>query len=356
MTKYIAHASIDERGKASGGSAGDQTGKEVCIRTWYNKPWSHVLRIKDEKIRKQFANNMIDLAKNNKIGYDQNQRNSLLTQASKVNFDFTKIVTACECDCSSAITVAVLGAIYKVKGKSEYEKARNTLYAGFNCRTTSTLRSALTQLSMIDVFKSSTYVAGTSNAVFGDIYLKEGKHVACYIDNGNKVSISAQNNASANTSVNSVNYKVKVNTASGVNCRAEPSTNGAKITAYANGVELAITKESGNWGYANNTGWVCLDYCKKITAPTSAPKPSTSFNPGKTTGTYEVTASALAVRTGPGTSYRRKTKAELTTDGQKHANSNGGLLKGTKVTVSKWSGNWAYIPSGWISGDYLKKV
>lgn len=153
-----------------------------------------------------------------------------------------------------------------------------------------------------------------------------------------------------------VNYKVKVNTTSGVNCRAEPSTKGAKITAYANGVELAITKESGNWGYANNVGWVCLDYCKKITAPTSAPKPSTSINPGKTTGTYEVTASSLVVRTGPETTYRRKSKAELTTDGQKHANSNGGLLKGTRVTVSKWSGNWAYIPSGWVSGDYLKKV
>lgn len=348
MTKYIAHASIDERGKASGGSAGDQTGKEVCIRTWYNKPWSHVLRIKDEKIRKQFANNMIDLAKNNKIGYDQNQRNSLLTQASKVNFDFSKISTKCECDCSSAITVAILGAIYKLKGKNEYDKAYAILYAGSNCRTTSTLRSALTQLSMIDVFKSSTYVAGTSNAVFGDIYLKEGSHVVCYIDNGNKVSVSAQNNASANTSVNSVNYKVKVNTASGVNCRAEPNTNGAKITAYSNGTELTITKESGNWGYANNTGWVCLDYCQKVSTSTV----STS----KATGTYEVTASALAVRTGPGTSYRRKTKPELTTDGQKHANSNGGLLKGTRVTVSKWSGNWAYIPSGWVSGDYLKKI
>lgn len=181
--------------------------------------------------------------------------------------------------------------------------------------------------------------------------------LGCFGINAGSVSKPAQTtNASANTSVNSVNYKVKVNTTSGVNCRAEPSTNGAKITAYANGVELAITKESGNWGYANNVGWVCLDYCKKITAPTSAPKPSTSINPGKTTGTYEVTASSLVVRTGPGTTYRRKSKPELTTDGQKHANSNGGLLKGTRVTVSKWSGNWAYIPSGWVSGDYLKKV
>ena len=104
QTKYIAHASIDENGKISVGSAGDQTSKEVCIRSWYNKPWQYVLRIKDSKVRKQFANNMIDLAKANYAGYDQSQRNTLLAQAKKVDFDFTKITTKCECDCSSAVT------------------------------------------------------------------------------------------------------------------------------------------------------------------------------------------------------------------------------------------------------------
>ena len=93
-----------------------------------------------------------------------------------------------------------LGAIYKIKGQSEYEKAKAILYAGSNCRTTSTLRGALINLGMIDVYTSSTYIAGTSKAVFGDIYLKEGSHVVCYINDGNKVSVSATNNASANTS------------------------------------------------------------------------------------------------------------------------------------------------------------
>lgn len=203
MAKYIAHSSINENGKVSNGAPGDQTAKEVCIRTWYNKPWGHVLRINNETVRKQFANDMIDIAKNDKIGYCQTHRNSLLTQAVKVNFDFTKITTACECDCSSAITVAILAAIYKVLGQSEYDKAYAVLYAASNCRTTSTLRGALTNLGMITVYTSSTYIAGTSNAAFGDIYLKEGSHVVCYIDDGNKVSVSAQNNASANTSASS---------------------------------------------------------------------------------------------------------------------------------------------------------
>lgn len=189
-TKYIAHASIDEHSKIKGGKAGDQTKKEVCIRSWYNKPWSHVLRINNDKVRKQFGNNMIDIAKNDNIGYDQNQRNSLLTKAIKVDFDFTKIKTKCECDCSSSITVAILGAIYKVLGKTEYEKAYKVLYAGNNCRTTSTLRSGLNTLKLITVYSDKAHTASTDKAVFGDIYISEGHHVVCYINNGKKLSLT----------------------------------------------------------------------------------------------------------------------------------------------------------------------
>mgnify|MGYP007007821211 FL=1 len=49
MAVKIGHASIDERGKARGGAAGDQTGKEVCLRDWYDKNWVSVLRPKNEK-------------------------------------------------------------------------------------------------------------------------------------------------------------------------------------------------------------------------------------------------------------------------------------------------------------------
>ena len=47
-TVYIGSARIDERGKASGGQAGDQTGKEVSTQNWYlhSKGWV-VLRPKD---------------------------------------------------------------------------------------------------------------------------------------------------------------------------------------------------------------------------------------------------------------------------------------------------------------------
>ena len=40
----IVNASIDENGNVSGGKSGDQTGKEIYVRSYYNKPWNYVLR------------------------------------------------------------------------------------------------------------------------------------------------------------------------------------------------------------------------------------------------------------------------------------------------------------------------
>lgn len=123
---------------------------------------------------------------------------------------------------------------------------------------------------------------------------------------------------------------------------------------------------SGNdiWGKCPS-GWVCLKKGNSVyavkdgssSAYTSSSSSSSSTSNLKTLGTYEVTASDLSVRTGPGTNYRRKTYAELTADAKAHDYDKDGCInQGTRVTVKEWSGNWARIPSGWVSGDYLKKV
>ena len=150
------------------------------------------------------------------------------------------------------------------------------------------------------------------------------------------------------SSGSSVNYKVKVTANSGLNGRSTPSTSGSKVTAYAKGTVLNISKEQNGWGYTG-TCWVKLEYTEKVS------QGSTSGGL-KALGTYEVAASALKVRTGAGTSYRQKSRSELTADARKHANANGSLLKGTRVTVKEWKNGFARIPSGWVSGDYLKKV
>lgn len=193
MAKYLVHASIDENGRIAGGKSGDQTKKEVCKRTFYIHPWNKVLRIGHANTRKQFANNMIDIANNDNIGYDQNGRNTLLKEAIKVNFDFTKITTKCECDCSSMVTVALLGAIYKCFGEAEYKKAYDILVVSGNCATTSTLRTRMLKLTVFKttVYTTKSYTADTAKSYYGDIYIKEGSHVACYVNDGNKAVLTA---------------------------------------------------------------------------------------------------------------------------------------------------------------------
>lgn len=120
---------------------------------------------------------------------------------------------------------------------------------------------------------------------------------------------------------------------------------------------------SGNdiWGKCPS-GWVCLKkgdsvYAVKDGSSSASTGSSSVSSTTKALGTYEVTASDLSVRTGPGTNYRRKTYSELTADAKNHDYDKDGCInKGTRVTVKEWQNGWARIPSGWVSGDYLKKV
>ncbi len=164
----LAHASIDENGKISGGQAGDQTGKEVCIRSWYNKPWNVVIRFKLPAMRQKLADFMRKVANNPYVGYDQQNRNSLLQYARNVGYDPSKINTPCEGDCSSTVTV---GCIYA--GLQEKQLVING-----NCATTRTLRNLLKNTGMVDIYMGKDYTATTENLLVGDILLSEGHHVA----------------------------------------------------------------------------------------------------------------------------------------------------------------------------------
>lgn len=90
----------------------------------------------------------------------------------------------------------------------------------------------------------------------------------------------------------------------------------------------------------------------QATKKASAPK----YTNGKT---YTVQVDNLNVRTGAGTKYGVKTKKQLTADGQKHSNSAGQLMKGTRITCLKTktvgSEVWMKIPSGWICAWNGKK-
>lgn len=119
----IGHASISENnnnGRDGKAKAGDQTNKEVCIRTFYKKPWSYLLRCKDYTKAEKMATACEWLCNSNLVGYDQSQRNTLHNEMVKLNYDYTKLKTPCECDCSSFMTVCaeIVGIFPKYTGNN----------------------------------------------------------------------------------------------------------------------------------------------------------------------------------------------------------------------------------------------
>lgn len=110
-TVYQGGASIDERGKASGGKAGNQTRAELRKRKWYihSKGW-YILRAKDLKVRKAIAKYMRRAVPNLNIGYDQGQRYTLYNLVKSKGYDPGEADKLCECDCSTLIATIIQAA------------------------------------------------------------------------------------------------------------------------------------------------------------------------------------------------------------------------------------------------------
>lgn len=110
MTIKIGSARQDERGKLTGGAAGDQTGKEVSEQSFYvhKKGW-YVLRPKSIEHAMAIAERMHTACNNPNLGYDQSNRGGVL----KYGID-TKTKT--ECDCSALVRACVKEATGKDVG------------------------------------------------------------------------------------------------------------------------------------------------------------------------------------------------------------------------------------------------
>lgn len=60
-SKQIVHATSNEKGKATNGKTGDQTGREICIANYYVYPtgWDVHLRYKERKTDEEIAKEVI---------------------------------------------------------------------------------------------------------------------------------------------------------------------------------------------------------------------------------------------------------------------------------------------------------
>lgn len=122
MSKLIVgSARVDERGKYSGGKAGDQTQKEVSTQPYYmhSKGW-YVLRPKKVSVANAIANSMNTACANPNVGYDQGNRESILKYG-------TKTKTKCECDCGSLVRQCVKEAAGKDPGNFNTENEASML-------------------------------------------------------------------------------------------------------------------------------------------------------------------------------------------------------------------------------------
>ena len=193
----ISHAAKNEKGTYKDGKRGDQTGKEVCIRDWYNKGWGYVIRFKDRAMAQKFAKAMKDAAENDKIGYNQSNRNTLLIEAEKVGWDLSKITVPCDSDCSSLISVAAICA----------GVPKSAMYKSGNCATTRNLRSRLSATGMVEIFTDADHTGTDENSLIGDIYLKEGSHVIATIEDGPAAAKANSNDIKQPASAPQVGYK-----------------------------------------------------------------------------------------------------------------------------------------------------
>lgn len=188
----IGHASIDENGKSSGGAAGDQTGSEVCIRTWYRSGtgWDTVLRPKSSALAEKMASICEWLCTCNLVGYDQSQRNTLYNELEKLNWNYKKLTTKCETDCS-----ALMGTCAKAAGS-------NVQRCYGNCCYTGNQEELFLKSGDFISLKDSKYLSTSNYLKRGDVLLRTSGHTAMVLSDGPYATTSTTPGVSQNVPKN----------------------------------------------------------------------------------------------------------------------------------------------------------
>lgn len=293
MSVTIGHASIDENGNIHSGSAGDQTKKEVCVRTWYSMPWTSVIRPNRAAVAEKIARAMEQACANDNIGYDQYQRTTLYTQAKENNWDLSKITTKCETDCSALVAVCVNAAGIAVS---------KDIYTGNELQ-------ALKNTGEFVVFTSSSYTAKSDSLQRGDILLGKG-HTAIVLSNS---STSSSSSSGSSTSLNkAIKWNGIVNTTK-LNVRTFAGAEN-KTTSFSPlnkgdviGVCDSVKDSKGAaWYYIvynGKYGFVNSNYIQKQ-ASNEKKIDNASSHSESLAGTYKTTAD-LNMRVGAGTNKEK---------------------------------------------------
>ena len=172
----ISNSGSDEHGNYKGGQAGDQTGREWYIRDWYNRPWNCVLRHPNAEVRKCLATLAVKAAKNDRIGYDQSQRDTYKEALMEAGWDPEAIKRNVESDCSAGVIANIIatGYILGIAGLQRF----GATYTG-NMRAEGKNRG-------FDVLTDPKYLTSSEYLIAGDIPLNDKHHVCTVVTNGIK--------------------------------------------------------------------------------------------------------------------------------------------------------------------------
>ena len=176
MAVKIGHASGSEKGTITG-NAGDQTGKEVCTRSWYkhSKGWV-LIRCVDAKMRSFIAEAMEKACKNPDIGYDQYENQTLYNNVKDKGFDPSKTTKKVETDCARMVRVCCQYACEKVKNG----KTIPDFY-------TASEASVLKKTGLFTVYTDSKHTTQDAYLLRGDILVTKTKgHTVVILENGSK--------------------------------------------------------------------------------------------------------------------------------------------------------------------------
>lgn len=299
MAVKIGHAAIDERGQISGGAAGDQTGGEVCTRNWYANSWTILLRPKSAEVAEKSAKACEAGCANNKIGYDQGQRNTLRTQAKAAGFDLSKITTACETDCSAFMSVCAEAA--GINMDSAYSSSGNA-------PTTSTMKSKFTATGQYEALTDPKYLASDAYLRRGDILVKAGYHTIMVLSNGTQAEAQTENTSYVGKGIGKATALETMNVRSGSGTRyvsygtISKGTIVEVLEALPSGwYKIVWTGCSVGYAYTSNTTGTYYSYASNV--PIITDKKDLSGTIAITANTKTYRGYSLSPGTEIGTAY-----------------------------------------------------
>lgn len=327
MAVLIGSARIDENGRAHGGKAGDQTGKEVSTQNWYkhSKGWV-VLRAKDPIKAAKIAQAMRAACVNDNIGYDQYQNQTLWNAVKDKGYDPAKATVKCETDCARLVRVCCA-------------------YAGIMARDFYTATEAVYLMDTGEFvkFTSSKYTSQDDYLGAGDILVTKTKgHTAVVLTNGDRydgaveepsVPLGARilRNGSEGKDVEDLQRRLKAVGYNPGEIDGEYGPNTASaVKALQKDAHILVDGEFGPDSYA---ALLALEVEEDV--PEAEDKPAT--------GNVLISGGDAWLRTGPGTAYDKAGVAK----------------SGDKLTYAN-EDNWVPVLAGgrilWVSGKYAKVV